>query len=137
MRALTLTQPWASLVVEGRKRYETRGWSVSFRGRIAIHAAKGMPGWARQAAIEFGLNPDTLPRGTVIGEVTIADCYPTHEIVHLQSEQEIEYGDWSAGRFAWALTEPAIYAVSVPAVGHLGLWDWTIPGVAMYDEASP
>lgn len=32
MKALTIQQPWASLVRRGHKRYETRGWSTSYRG---------------------------------------------------------------------------------------------------------
>ena len=42
MKALTLTQPWATLVALGEKRIETRSWSTSYRGRLAIHAAKGL-----------------------------------------------------------------------------------------------
>jgi hypothetical protein len=42
MKGLTLTQPWASLVALGAKKIETRPWSTSYRGSIAIHAAKGL-----------------------------------------------------------------------------------------------
>jgi len=42
MKALTLTQPWATLIACGAKRIETRSWATDFRGRIAIHAAKGL-----------------------------------------------------------------------------------------------
>lgn len=43
MKALTLTQPWATLVAIGAKKIETRGWSTSYRGPLAIHAAKRIP----------------------------------------------------------------------------------------------
>ena len=39
MKALTIWQPWASLLVSGQKKYETRSWATSYRGPIAIHAA--------------------------------------------------------------------------------------------------
>ena len=42
MKALTLTQPWATLVAIGAKRIETRSWATSYRGPLAIHAAKGL-----------------------------------------------------------------------------------------------
>src|SRR5690348_17556570 len=48
MKALTLTQPWASLVAIGAKRIETRSWSTSYRGPLAIHAAKGFPKSAQE-----------------------------------------------------------------------------------------
>lgn len=38
MKALTLHQPWASLIAVGVKRIETRSWSTSYRGPLAIHA---------------------------------------------------------------------------------------------------
>ena len=50
MKALTLTQPWATLVAIGAKRIETRSWRTSYRGPLAIHAAKGFPKWAREFA---------------------------------------------------------------------------------------
>jgi hypothetical protein len=43
MKALTLTQPWATLVAIGAKTIETRSWPTSYRGPLAIHAAKGYP----------------------------------------------------------------------------------------------
>lgn len=58
MKALTLTQPWATLVAIGAKRIETRSWSTSYRGPLAIHAAKGLGpvggkrGLMEQCAIE-------------------------------------------------------------------------------------
>lgn len=42
MRCLTLTQPYASLIAIGAKTIETRSWSTSYRGPLAIHAAKGL-----------------------------------------------------------------------------------------------
>lgn len=44
MKALSLTQPWATLVAIGAKKIETRSWSTSYRGPVAIHASKGYPG---------------------------------------------------------------------------------------------
>ncbi|HXI90499.1 MAG TPA: hypothetical protein VNH18_23505 [Bryobacteraceae bacterium] len=47
MKALSLTQPWATLVAIGAKRIETRGWPTKYRGPLAIHAAKVFPGSAK------------------------------------------------------------------------------------------
>ena len=43
MKALTIWQPWASLIACGAKRYETRSWATKYRGPIAIHAAMKDP----------------------------------------------------------------------------------------------
>lgn len=55
MKALTLTQPWATLVALRYKRIETRSWSTRYRGPLAIHAAKGLPkGLRRGDTMELG-----------------------------------------------------------------------------------
>lgn len=130
MRALSLTQPWASLVISGEKRIETRGWQIGYRGPIAIHASKGMPDWARAAAIEFGFEPDELPRGAVLGAVQVTDCRLVDEIVDSITEQEKAYGDYRLGRYAWILAEPEEFPEPIPAKGALGIWDWRQPGSA-------
>lgn len=40
MRAISLWQPWATLVAVEEKRFETRHWKTPFRGELAIHASK-------------------------------------------------------------------------------------------------
>ena len=43
MKALTIRQPWASLIAAGVKTIETRSWSTKYRGPLAIHAGKAAP----------------------------------------------------------------------------------------------
>jgi hypothetical protein len=82
MKALTLTQPWASLVAIGAKSIETRSWSTSYRGPLAIHAAKGWSADDREFCYRLdvfpllyngGIRPtsehglsDMLPRGVIV-----------------------------------------------------------------------
>ena len=92
MKALTLTQPWAALVAIGAKHIETRSWATSYRGPLAIHAAKGIGsvGGAmglmslcrtepfRAALLAGGiLGTPLLPRGAIIATCELIDCVPT------------------------------------------------------------
>ena len=43
MKALTIRQPWASLIAAGMKTIETRGWSTRYWGPLLIHAGKTKP----------------------------------------------------------------------------------------------
>lgn len=61
MKAITLTQPWATLVALGKKRIETRSWSTRYRGPLAIHAAKGFPEGLRSGE-DMAVGPYTLHR---------------------------------------------------------------------------
>jgi len=132
MKALSLTQPWATLVVTGRKQFETRSWSTGTRERIAIHASKGMPGWAKDAAREFGLDHEALPRGAIIGFVTIVRCSAVESVRDTLSEYELAYGDYSDGRYAWLLDAPE-QIQPVPMSGALGLWP--VPSLPATDLA--
>ena len=137
MRALTITQPWATLVILGVKHWETRGWrprGIEIGERIAIHAAKG---WTR-ADVDFAFDlagrdilplarhaePDfDLPRGAILGTVRFTGYRPTATAEPGVLEREL--GDWSPGRWAWGLILPHEYVRPIPARGALGLWEWT------------
>ncbi|HET8777953.1 MAG TPA: hypothetical protein VFN76_09870 [Candidatus Limnocylindria bacterium] len=79
MKALSLTQPWASLVAIGAKTIETRNWTTAHRGPVAIHAAKGFPEGARYICHDepFGstlrsagiLRMGDLPLGAIIAKL--------------------------------------------------------------------
>ena len=76
MKALTLLQPWASLVAIGVKRWETRAWRTSYAGPLAIHASKGFPDDARLLAHEEEMlghlpSPTALPRQAVLAVVRV------------------------------------------------------------------
>lgn len=99
MKALTLHQPWASLVPLGFKTIETRSWATRHRGPIAIHAAARVPSWARPLNIGgFEVDQDNppgtapayllrgpinwpyrLPLGCVVATADLVDCVPIHE----------------------------------------------------------
>lgn len=143
MKALTLTQPWASLVAIGAKRIETRGWRTAHRGPLAIHAAKGFPKWAKETCAEPAfaaeLGRDRLPVGAVIATCRLISCMPTRELQEnrliqvdpearcddfLLGEEERAFGDYSPGRWAWLLADIEALPEPVPAKGALSLWEW-------------
>lgn len=133
MKALSLTQPWALLVVAGCKSIETRSWSTPYRGRLAIHAAKNFPAraqalcWAEpfRSILEKLLrcaSPEGFDRGVVIGAVELFDVVRTDRLPVSELEQQL--GDFSPGRFAWRFQQPIRFVPPIPARGALGLWDW-------------
>lgn len=92
MKALTLTQPWATLVAIGAKRIETRSWRTNYRGLLAIHAAAGWNASDREfvrtelvqtafaGRVPLPRDPDALPRGVVIATCQLVDCVPTDDL---------------------------------------------------------
>lgn len=134
MRAITLWQPWATLVAVGAKRFETRSWSTRYRGPLAIHAAKRKPEFGSlefrnlvtRSLDDLGFTSD-LPLGVVVATCELIDAFPVEEMWLELKDLPLEdaFGDWSAGRFAWYLTNIKMLEVPIPARGSQGFWEWS------------
>lgn len=147
MKALTLTQPWATLVAIGAKKIETRSWNTTHRGPLAIHAAKGYPQWAKdicyqphfkEALMLAGYSlPQELPTGVI---VATCELISTHQVDSMDwipgkrgwskgsyfweaTEKEKAFGDYSIGRYMWFLENVVALPEPVPAKGALSLWE--------------
>lgn len=90
MKALSIRQPWAWLILHGGKDIENRDWPTNFRGRFLIHASKGMTRDeyvdAACALEDARLTDPTeailppfseLERGGIVGEAEIIACVNT------------------------------------------------------------
>lgn len=94
MRALSIRQPWAWLIVNGHKDIENRDWSTKFRGDVLIHAGKQLPRShyefvALDMASNFGIELpafEALERGGIVGLATIVDCVSASESPWFQGE---------------------------------------------------
>ena len=79
MKALSVRQPWAFLIVNGLKDIENRTWHTNFRGRVLIHAGKTLDPTdtiARECE-EMGIilpSDDELALGGIVGIATVVDC---------------------------------------------------------------
>lgn len=148
MKALTLTQPYATLIAVGAKKIETRGWSTSFRGPLAIHAAKGLgPVGGKRGLAElctddpfFGALIDAgyragkpLPMGAIVAVCRLVDCestdilpvgYGRGEGVWWLTPEERAFGNYNPGRYAWLLADIRALPEPIPCKGALWLWEW-------------
>lgn len=130
MKALSLWQPWATAIALGNKRIETRHWSTSYRGPLAIHAAKH---WDREqrefASIEHALGrlPKRIPFGAIVATCELVAVRGTDELIHAQRVGPIEriYGNYETGRFGWLLVNINAFDEPIPFKGAQGLF--TVP----------
>lgn len=128
MKALSLTQPWASLIAWGIKRIETRSWATRYRGPLAIHAARAFPRWAVEfcashACRDFVLDHHQLPRQAIVALVRLVDVRPTSEVMGQLSLREAALGDYGPGRYAWVLDDIRCLREPIALAGALGLWE--------------
>jgi len=76
MKALSIRQPWAELIMRGIKTIETRSRQTKIRGRIHIYASLGRSDPLDEADCEadYRIDVDSLPRGVIVGTVELFDC---------------------------------------------------------------
>ena len=122
MRALTLTQPWATAVARGLKHWETRSWCTGFRGTVAIHAAKRFPKFEQEFAKEKGIF--SAPISEIVCICDLTACYPTRSMGYFidPDSEEWGWGDYSEGRYAFKLDNVFRLLPGVTAKGSLGFW---------------
>lgn len=139
MKALTIIQPHATLIMIGVKPYETRSWPISFRGYLAIHAGKSKEDitLCRDAKFRNPLaragykSTDELPMGAVLGVVKLVDCIPAEQA------HDKTFGGFAAGRFAWRLEVVEVFPKPIPAKGALGLWEWPFDRALISGDNTP
>ncbi|HEU4632417.1 MAG TPA: ASCH domain-containing protein [Flavisolibacter sp.] len=133
MKALSLLQPWASLVIMGAKRLETRSWNTAYRGELLIHASTGKTGSILAAEPPFSKYVNDfvqLPFGAIIGKVILTDIRRVEElqlpdaVINRLTLEERAFGDYAIGRYAWIMEEPVQFVKPVPVRGALGLWEY-------------
>ena len=121
MKAITLWQPWASLIMDVRKIVETRPMPWYYEGLVAIHAGRRVDD---AAAIRFGYNPFTLPYGAILGIVRKTGLFHFEKAFEEKLYHVDEYGDFTPGRYGYPMTLVERFAVPIPAKGHQGFWAW-------------
>ena len=131
--ALSLLQPWATLVVMGLKTIETRSWRTAYRGSVLIQASLGKKGKILATEPPFSKYiPDfeALPFGAIIGQVQLDDVVPVEHLFFSNAKlaaltlEEKAFGDYTKGRYAWLLSEPVMFDEPIPVKGGLGLWKY-------------
>lgn len=139
------------------KRIETRSWYTAYRGPLAIHAAKCIsleveeicntkPYQQAFAAVGIKYDGDIplsrfLPCGAVLATCRLVDCLKIGKAsllkyhdggrwgkkIPLPTGNELAFGDYTPGRYAWILEGVMALPEPIPAKGRQGLWTWVVP----------
>ncbi len=99
MKAISIKQPWAWLILEGIKPVENRSWKFVHRGPLLIHASKTIDyegyGWVETNFSGIGMpSVINLKTGGIIGKVNVTDCVTSHP------------SPWFCGPFGLVMEDP-------------------------------
>lgn len=146
LRVLSIWQPWATLLVHGKKTIETRPMAHQYRGMFLVHASKPWNqqcqteacsnahienalrelGYSSPFAVGFasavGKSWNDLPRGAVIGMVDLIDCKPSEDLVNTINDAEMSMGNYEPGRYGWICSRFTPFKTPVPMPGEQSLF---------------
>lgn len=121
MKALSIRQPWAELILQGRKTIELRTWTTAYRGPVVIHAGYFIEDTPCR---QFDIDPTTVTRGALVGIVNLveiiqfdAESWPALRDAHLSDEKLP--GFWKG----WRLTHPRRLVDPLVLNGQPGVFD--------------
>ena len=119
MEALSLKQPWAELILQGRKKIELRRWNTHFRGKFLIHASKNPD---EKAMKKFGFN--SLPCGFIVGKAELVDVidYKKNR-KRFNKDKNLHLADESWGDFGFILKDVK-RVKPIEYKGSLGFWEF-------------
>ncbi|SFE11050.1 ASCH domain-containing protein [Paenibacillus algorifonticola] len=152
MKAITIIQPWATLIALGEKKFETRSWSTKHRGELAIHAGKKVDREAcetepiKSALAKYGYTADNLPTGAIVATCQLEECWQIERLNWkavtkpvqftatngrqslwagcIEGNKEYHFGNYEHGRYAWELSDVKRLVKPFRAKGQQGLWNW-------------
>lgn len=145
MKALTISQPFASLIASGEKWVENRSWFCRHRGPLAIHAGKGTQYLTRTQLRRF-------PTGAVVAVADVVACLlletaregtaravQPREVQLLEAAgltlEELLAHEHAEGPYCIVLANVRRLAEPVPCRGKQGLWDWPAAALRLPEPA--
>ena len=119
MKALSMRQPWAELILRRRKVFEIRTWHIFHPGLLLIHASKT---FVSGPASDLGIDKDEVTQGAFVGVAKVADIRPfTKADAKLLKEKKGGDGWWGPDQYAWVL-KSVQRITPIPFKGQLNLF---------------
>ncbi|QYN17449.1 ASCH domain-containing protein [Amycolatopsis sp. DSM 110486] len=113
MRALSIRQPWASLILAGIKTVENRSWPTKYLGSLVIHASRKIDRHALQLARMHGIHE--FPTGGYLGAVDLTGCHHDEDCRGCTDFSE-------HNQFHWDMQRPRSLPDLIPGHGQLQFW---------------
>ncbi|MGC8622286.1 MAG: ASCH domain-containing protein, partial [Caldisphaera sp.] len=122
MKCLSIKQPFADLVVSGKKTIEIRSWKTNYRGELLIHASRYPDKYALK---RFGVDEKNIQLGRVIGKVNLVDCkvytnewdFLRDRNLHLAEEYKADC------RYGFVFENPVKLKTPLSLKGKLGIFN--------------
>ncbi len=126
MKCLSVSQPFAKLIIEGKKTIELRSWKTDYRGEFLVHAPKKV---RVDDCKRLGVNEKKLVMGAIIGKAELYDIkvYTSKSEVKADSKYHLASKNYFNSRYGFLLKKAKKFQIPIPWKGQLGFFDVRLP----------
>ncbi len=121
MKVLTLKQPWAELILQGRKNIEIRKWNSTFRGPFLIHASGNID---EEGMKKYGYKEEDLPRQAIVGKTELIDVKQYKNEEEFNKDKNRHLATWQWGSYGFVLGKVERIKEIKNVKGALGFWEF-------------
>ena len=122
MKCLSVSQPYADLIVKGKKTIELRTWNTKFRGEFLVHAPFKIK---KDACKNLGIDETKLRTGVIIGKAKIYDVKTYASITELKMDYQKHFAseEFLHHKYGFLLRNPKEFRIPIPFKGSLGFFN--------------
>ena len=123
MKCLSICQPFAELIVQGKKTIELRKWNTKFRGEFLVHAAKNI---LEEDCKRMKISPKTVTTGAIIGKVNLVDVkkYESNKELKADKKKHHSISDNTKNKYGFILENPKKLRVPIEYLGKLNFFEF-------------
>jgi hypothetical protein len=121
LKCLSVSQPFANLIVQGKKTIELRKWNTNFRGEFFVHAPLKI---RTKDCKRLKINEE-LVTGAIIGKVELIDVKKYNSKKEIISDKKFHFADkeFQNNIYGFLLKNPKFFRVPIPCKGKLGFFE--------------
>ena len=122
MKCLSISQPFADLIIRGKKTIELRRWNTNFRGEFLIHSPKKI---RTEDCKRLKINPKNLVKGAIIGKAEIYDVkkYDSKTEIIKDSKKHLSSKSFQNNKYGFLIKNVKPFRIPIPAKGQLGFFE--------------
>jgi predicted transcriptional regulator len=123
MKCLSVCQPFAELIIQGKKTIELRKWNTEFRGEFLVHAAKNI---RRVDCKRMKISTSLIVSGAIIGKVNLVDVkkYDSDKEIYNDKKKHHSISDNTKSKYGFILENPKKLRVPIPYLGKLNFFEF-------------
>ena len=128
MKCLSVSQPFADLIIHGKKTIELRRWNTNFRGEFLIHSPQKI---RKDDCKRLKINQKNLVKGAIIGKAEIYDVkkYNSKSDLAKDSNKHLASKKFQNNMYGFCLKNAKAFRVPIPTKGQLGFFEVKAPKI--------